>query len=205
MKRGVKRPPGFPFTLNNAIDYMLKLEFDKHREEGTAHRIIKENNIDAIPYNCPEINTWRANFTGVQYEHKPTGFLVTGAVDDVWVTPEGELIVVDYKATGAKEHRIYDSYKRQMEVYQWLLEKIGNNVSKMGYFLFAKVNKDKGFGEAKMSFDIFLEPMKGDTGWVEGAVRKARELYNMESAPKSGAECECCPYAEAWGKETGGK
>jgi len=53
---------------------------------------------NAIPYKCKEIDTWRQNFTGIQFYHEPTGFLVFGAVDDVWINPQGELIVVDYKA-----------------------------------------------------------------------------------------------------------
>ena len=28
----IKRPPGFPFNLNNAVDMLLKKEFDRHRE-----------------------------------------------------------------------------------------------------------------------------------------------------------------------------
>lgn len=196
MVKGVKRPPGFPFTLNNAVDFMLKREFDEHREAGTAHRIIKENKIDAIPYNCPEINSWRHNFTGVQVEHKATDFLVYGAVDDIWINSKKELMVVDYKATGAKEHSIYDSYRRQMEIYQWLLRTRGEKVSDTGYFLFCKVNKDKGFADTQMSFDVYLEPMKGDSSWVEGAILNARKLYDG-SMPPAGAECEYCPYAEA--------
>lgn len=138
VKKGIKRPPSFPYTINSAIDKLLKQEFDAHRERGTAHYLIKKYNIDAIPYKCKEIDVWRENFTGIQFHHKPTDFLVFGAVDDIWVSPAGELIVVDYKATGAAEYKIYDSYKRQMEVYQWLLLQNGYKVSKTGYFLFAK-------------------------------------------------------------------
>ena len=35
----------------------------------------------------------------MQYHHKPTNFTITGAIDDLWVNPAGQLIVVDYKAT----------------------------------------------------------------------------------------------------------
>ncbi len=91
MKKGVKRPPSFPYTINSAIDVLLKKEFDVCRENGTAHYIIKKYNINAIPYKCDQINTWRTNFTGVQFHHKSTDFLVFGAVDDVWVNPEGKL------------------------------------------------------------------------------------------------------------------
>lgn len=37
---GVSRPPGFPFSLNNAVDALLKQEFDIHRAQGTKHPLI---------------------------------------------------------------------------------------------------------------------------------------------------------------------
>ena len=196
IKKGVKRPPPAPYTINSAIDGLLKKEFDVCRENGTAHYIIKKYSINAIPYKCDQINTWRANFTGIQFQHKATDFLVFGAVDDVWVNPEVELIVVDYKATGAKEYKIYDSYKRQMEVYQWLLSMNGYKVSKTGYFLFAKVNKEGGFEEGKLSFDLSLEPLEGDSLWVEGAITKASELLKTP-IPDSNPECIYCQFAQS--------
>jgi hypothetical protein len=195
VKKGIKRPPSFPYTINSAIDALLKQEFDVHREDGTAHYIIKKYKINAIPYKCKEIDTWRQNFTGIQFHYKPTDFLVFGAVDDVWVNPAGELIVVDYKATGANEYNIYDSYKRQLEVYQWLLLQNGYKVSKTGYFLFAKVNKTNGFAEGKLSFDLSLEALKGDSAWVEGALLSARKILDS-AIPTPSAECPYCHFAK---------
>jgi CRISPR/Cas system-associated exonuclease Cas4 (RecB family) len=195
VKKGIKRPPSFPYTINSAIDALLKQEFDVHREDGTAHYIIKKCSIDAIPYKCKEIDTWRQNFTGVQFYHKPTDFLVSGAVDDVWVNPAGELIVIDYKATGANEYNIYDSYKRQLEVYQWLLLQNGYKVSKTGYFLFAKVNKNHGFAEGKLSFDLSLEALEGDSTWVEDALLSARKTLDS-TIPTSSTECPYCQFVK---------
>lgn len=199
VKKDIKRPPSFPYTINSAIDGLLKKEFDVHREDGTAHYLIKKYNINAIPYKCKEINTWRANFTGIQFHHKPTDFLVFGAVDDVWVNPAGELIVVDYKATGANEYKIYDSYKRQMEVYQWLLLQNEYKVSKTGYFLFAKVNKTNGFGEGKLSFDLSLEPLEGDSSWVGGALIDAKKTLDS-LIPKAAPECPYCQFVKTSGQ-----
>lgn len=193
MVKGVKRPPPAPYTINSAIDLLLKLEFDKHREKGTAHYLIKENGIKAIPYKCEEINTWRHNFTGVQVEHRETDFLVYGAVDDIWINPKGELIVVDYKATGANEHHIYDGYRRQMEIYQWLLRHRGYKVSDRGYFLFARVDKNRGFKDARLSFNMFLEPLDGDDSWVEKKIFEARKIIDS-AAPKAAPDCEYCKY-----------
>ena len=197
MKKGVKRPPPAPYTINSAIDALLKREFDIHREDGTPHYLIKKYKIDVIPYKCAQINGWRHNFTGVQFHHKPTDFLVFGAVDDVWINPTGELIVVDYKATGANNYQIYPGYKRQMEVYQWLLLQNGYKVSKAGYFLFAKVNKEGGFAEGKLSFDLFLEPQEGDSSWIEGALINARKAIDSDS-PESNPECVYCKFVKSF-------
>lgn len=205
MKHKIKRPPPAPYTINNAVDYLLKQEFDVHREKGTPHPVMVRHGIDAVPHNTPEINKWRHNFTGVQFEHKPTDFLVYGAVDDIWIDPAGRLIVVDYKATGANQHQIYDSYKRQMEIYQWLLRQNGFDVSPLGYFVFAKVNKGNGFSSggsasgggnsvAALSFDLLIEPQEGDDSWIEGALTNARRTFDAEKAPKSAADCEHCSY-----------
>ena len=39
---GVDRPPGFPFNLNNAVDTLLKKEFDIHRTENTQHPLLEQ-------------------------------------------------------------------------------------------------------------------------------------------------------------------
>ena len=196
MNKGIKRPPPAPYTINSAIDGLLKQEFDIHRENGTAHYLIKKYNIDAIPYKCEKINTWRNNFTGVQFHHKPTDFLVFGAVDDVWINPAGELIVVDYKATGAKSYQIYPQYKRQLEIYQWLLAQNGYKVAKIGYFLFAKVNKEGGFAEGKLSFDLFIEPQEADTSWVEGSIFSAKEIIDG-TIPQENENCAYCKFVKS--------
>jgi len=193
MKNGVKRPPPAPYTINSAIDGLLKKEFDVCRENGTAHHLIKKYNLNLIPYKCKEINTWRTNFTGVQFHHKATDFLVFGAVDDVWVNPQEELIVVDYKATGANQHQIYPQYKRQMEVYQWLLTQNGFKVSKTGYFLFAQVNKNNGFEEGNLCFDLTIEPLEGDISWVEDALANAKKALSRP-IPAPGPECIYCQF-----------
>ena len=64
---------------------------------------MKQFKVDAVPYQHEEMDTWRHNFSGVSYLHEEANLLIFGAVDDVWVNPKGELIVVDYKATAKAE------------------------------------------------------------------------------------------------------
>lgn len=191
--KGIARPFGAPYTINNAVDFLLKKEFDEHRKNGTAHYLITREGIDAVPFMHEDIDKWRHNFTGIQYHDKATDFLVFGAVDDIWVDSKGNLIVVDYKASGAKEGELYDSYKRQMEIYQWLLKKNGFNVQNRCYFVYCRVNKDNGFAKGNLSFDIKVQPYDGNSDWVDNKILEAKKVLDGDM-PDPSETCIYCKY-----------
>lgn len=193
--KSVARPFGAPYTINNAVDFLLKKEFDEHRKNGTAHYLIKREGVDAVPFMHENIDKWRENFTGIQYEDIENDFLVFGAVDDIWVDSKGNLMVVDYKASGAKEGELYDSYKRQMEIYQWLLRKNGFNVLSRGYFVYCRVNKEAGFKDGNLSFDIKVQTYDGDDSWVDAKIKEAKEIL-LGEIPESSPECQYCKYID---------
>lgn len=200
---GTARPPGFPFNLNSAVDKLLKKEFDLHRAKATAHPLMKEYGLDAVPYQHEKMDEWRdALRGGITYKHPATGLLVCGGVDDVWVNPAGELIIVDYKAT-SKEGEVsldadwQDGYKRQMEIYQWLFRKNNFKVSETGYFVYCNGDTDKEAFDAKLEFDIKLIPYKGDPSWVEQTLLDAKACLDAEKLPRAGAACDYCTYRRA--------
>ena len=127
-----------------------------------------------------KMNEWRdALRGGITYKHPATGLLVCGGVDDVWVNPEGELIIVDYKAT-SKDGEVsldadwQDGYKRQMEIYQWLFRKNNFTVSDTGFFVYCNGDSDKEAFDAKLEFEIKLIPYKGNPSWVEHTLLDAK-------------------------------
>src|SRR3954471_17315926 len=61
-KLGTARPRGPAFTLNVAVDALLKKEFDAHRAKGTRHPLCEAYGIAAIPLKHDDLNTWRENF-----------------------------------------------------------------------------------------------------------------------------------------------
>jgi len=207
-KLGTARPRGPSFTLNIAVDTLFKKEFDVHRAAKTAHPLMKQYGIDAVPFEHADIDTWRENFEGLEYVHPETGFTVSGAIDDVWVNPEGELIVVDYKAT-SKNGRIesledsswHEQHKRQMGVYQWLLENMGHRVSPLGYFVYANADDDEEAFDGKLEFDITVVSCKGDRGWIDKTLPRIKETLESDAIPESGEACEYCAYREAAGKK----
>jgi hypothetical protein len=200
---GVGRPPGFPFSLNSAVDFLLKKEFDIHRAAQTRHPIAEAYGVDAIPFKHEKIDEWRdALHKGVESLHESTNFFVTGGVDDVWVNPSGELIVVDYKATSKAGEVSLDAgwqigYKRQMEVYQWLLRRNGFKVSDTGYFVYVNGKTDRKAFDGKLEFDVALIPYKGDDGWIEKTLLAAKKCLVDDKIPKAGRDCDYCRYVEA--------
>ncbi len=196
---GVGRPASFPFNLNSAVDHLLKKEFDVHRAGATAHPLMKEYKIDAIPFAHAQMDTWRENFVGVQHLHTDTNFLVFGAVDDIWVNPQGELIVVDYKST-SKDTEVtldaewQDGYKRQMEVYQWLLRQQGFKVSDTGYFVYANATKDRPGFDARLDFSIKIIPYTGKADWIDDTLRDAKKCLDSDDIPKESKACDYCRY-----------
>lgn len=202
-KLGVAQPPGYPFSLNSAVDKLLKKEFDIHRANGTPHPLMKTYGIDAIPLAHEKINEWRDSLrAGITFNIEGTNVIVTGGVDDVWVSPSGEYIIVDYKATSKEEEVSLDAdwqigYKRQMEIYQWLFRKNGFTVSSTGYFVYCNGNTDKEAFDGKLEFDIKIIPYVGDDSWVEKTIHNAIECLKEDKLPNPGPDCDYCKYRKA--------
>jgi CRISPR/Cas system-associated exonuclease Cas4 (RecB family) len=199
---GVTRPETPSFTLNNAIDELLKREFDVRRAKGERHPLCKEYNIDAIPFAHEKLEEWRdALRRGIAYHHTPTNLLVRGGIDDVWQGKKGELYIVDYKATSKrKEIELYASYGRQAEIYQWLFRRNGFEVSDIAYFVYANGKSDAPSFDGKLEFEVQIIPHKGDDSWVEPLLYTIKETLIAPEPPPPGARCDYCPYREAAGK-----
>jgi hypothetical protein len=221
--------PGMPgFALNSAVDTLLKNEFDLLRKAQEPHALMVAYGIDAIPYDHPDLPVWRDDvhqFIGASTLHTPTNLEICGIIDDVWINPQEELIIADYKSTStSKEISLEDEYKqgykKQLEVYQWIFREMGFGVSDVGYFVYANGGKDGerfmyGEGEgpasksgvkeranfdARLEFEMLILEHKGDTSWVEPTVREIKAYMEGEEMPESGEECEWCAYRELIGE-----
>ncbi len=197
-KFSVSRPGSPAYTLNNTVDLLLKREFDRYRAAGERHPLMRAAGLNLVPLDHPELEAWRTNSRGVQVPHEATNFLVTGAVDDLWVDGSGVLTVVDYKATSTDRDVTILSgpYRRQAEVYQWLLRRSGFRVSDTAYFVFANAQRDRTAFDARLEFTLTLVPYRGSDAWVEEALRGARAVLEAAELPPSGEGCAWCAYRE---------
>lgn len=191
-----------PFTLNSAVDQLLKNEFDTFRAKAKPHPLQTQYKVDAIPAKHDQLNVWRENFKGIEHLHEPTKLRITGAIDDLWISPSDEYIVVDYKATSKvarvdhlEDTRWHDGYRRQMEIYQWLLRQNGLKVSDTGYFVYCNGIKDSDIFDNKLEFEVIVFPYTGKDEWVEARLSDIKGALETEQMPAPADDCEHCAYA----------
>lgn len=211
----IKRPSSPPFRINSAIDELFKKEFDVHRDGQTVHPLCETYGLKLVPFKHEKMDEWRdALRRGVQFLHEPTNLLITGGIDDIWVDLEtDELVVVDYKATAKNGEVSLDAdwqigYKRQIEVYQWLLRANGFKVKNTGYFVYTNGRLDADGFRDTLKFKTKLLDYEGDDSWVEQTLLDIKKCLASDVLPPVGKQvmkpsepCEFCLYAKRWGQE----
>jgi hypothetical protein len=197
----LRRPSGPPFTLNTAVDHLLKNEFDRYRGGAVVPPRVAKEGLAYIPATHPDLPDWRHNFRGVRVEHAASGLTAFGAIDDLWIDAAGRHYVVDYKATAKADEVSLDAdwqvaYKRQVEFYQWLLRGCGLDVSDRAFFVYANGIKDDGPFDDVLRFRTKIIPYDGDAGWVEPMLIEVAACLERGDPPEADPDCVYCNYVE---------
>jgi len=211
---GIARPDMPGWSLNSAVDALLKNEFDELREQKKPHSLMARYGIDAIPFWHLNLHVWRddINKIGALTLHKETNLAVHGMIDDLWQNNKTkELHIVDYKSTSTNgevslDGDYKDGYKRQIEVYQWIFRGLGFAVSDLGYFVYANGIKHQGkkFNDA-LEFKTSILPYKGDGSWIEPLLSEIKRCLDSDAIPQAGRTCQYCSYRELISKESLGE
>jgi hypothetical protein len=221
---GVKYPSIPGFLLNSNTDTLLKKDFDQYRGKG-PHPIMESSGLGHLrPFAHEDIERWEnslhfgASPNHFNTIHQETNLKFGGGLDDVWEnTNTGQLHIVDYKSTAQMTNtpkpldetfiappldpRTPDykaSYRRQMEMYQWILRRKGYDVSDTGYFLYVDGQHihEQGMIDSKntqlawMKFNTAIIPYEGNDSWVESALYKAKEVVQLPHCPDHAEDCE---------------
>lgn len=130
-------------------------------------------------------------------------FWSTAPVDDLWQNSHGELIVVDYKAT-SKAAEItelnedwHQGYKRQLEIYQWLLRRNGFPVSPTAYWVYANGDSTAERFDQTLRFRMTVIPYAGSDDWVEGHIMTAKACLLKPTPPAPADGCQYCAFVES--------
>ena len=133
--KGLKDPSMPGWSLNSAVDELLKKEFDHYRNIQKPHPFVVKNKLNFIPFKHEKINYWRdALRGGIAFTDAETNLEIHGGVDDIWFNPDNdELVVVDYKAQSKNEtvetepyleSQYHQNYKVQMDIYVYILRQM---------------------------------------------------------------------------------
>jgi len=124
-------------------------------------------------------------------------------VDDIWQKKNGDLIIVDVKATSRNnfdwsetfnKYEYAKAYKRQLEMYQWLFKKNGFQVAKESYLLYFNGKKNEEVFNNQLNFDVHLIRLDCSTSWVENKIIDTVKLLRSDIFPKPSLNCEYCNY-----------
>ena len=195
-RRGIKRPPPYPYALNMAVDVLLKEEFDRYRAENKPHPLILAHKIPAKLFpNQNLLNQWRSNFAGLRYFDSELDATLFGAVDDVLEFEDGKLAAMDYKSTGSAVATVYDRFQLQMDIYTYLLEKNGFLTPRKGYLAFYIVDKGNGFGD-RLPFRKELHEIDTNPSDVPEIFKEAVALLRREMPPPHSPDCKYGQWME---------
>ena len=204
---GLESPSVPGWSLNVTVDELLKKEFDIYRDKQKPHPIFNENNLNFIPFKHSDIDKWRDSRTGgISYEDQNSNLIIHGGVDDIWFDKDlNQLVVADYKAQSsskALEKNLYlsspyhQSYKRQMEIYVYILKKMGFDVSLNTYFLVCNAKKNIEKFDFSMQFEVKLIEYEVDISWVEEKIIEMKKVLDTETLPNPNPCCMNCSYLE---------
>jgi len=210
--RGIKFP-GMPgFLLNTATDTLLKKDFDVYRELQKPHPLMEKYGLGhLVPFAHEDMKKWENSLhfgsspNHFNFVHKPTNLCLGGGLDDVWCNPKTEeLHIVDYKstATGLNKERdalkeiklegnYKEGYKRQMDIYTWIMRNKGFKVSNKGFFVY--VNGDQHFEDGmlnnqadkgEMKFNVQIMSYFVNTSWIDGVIYDLKKCLDSDTCPE---------------------
>ncbi len=204
-RHGIEQPDSFPFTLNNAVDFLVKRSFDRYRSRGELPPMLQAHGLNAKLFpDQAKLDEWRNNRKGIRWTDPLTGVTLYGAVDDILEFPDGSLAVVDYKASGSAEGKVYPSYQFQLETYTYLLQRLGFKTAPTGYLAYFLAVKDQEF-EGQLPFRMVVKEAELNPAGVADYFRAAVELAQSDRMPPSGEACDLCRFVGETVPVIGGK
>lgn len=199
-------PPSGPmFTLNSAVDGLLKKEFDVCRANQTVHPSLQELGASFVPLQDDRIPDWQNTWKGVIYHDTENNLILTGAIDDLWITPGSqEVHIVDYKTTAKTEavtelgdEEYHHAYRRQLDIYHFILSHNGLEMSETGYWFYATAIKNLDEFDMKLNFVPSLIAHECNPSWVPEALANAKAALENPTLVDPNPKCDVCNFVSS--------
>lgn len=193
----VKRPRGVYPSLPDGMDNVFKKYFDEYRKRGELPPEI-DGKVEGRLFDDPKkLHEWREfNFGrgGIRAEIPEYNMMLSGAIDELLVAPDGKFIPFDFKTRGyPTKADTHEHYRHQIDLYALLFKKNGYEPAEFGYLLFFW---PESYDMGQASFKTELIKMDVSPSRGMSVLEKAYKIITGD-IPKAHEACEYCTYRES--------
>ena len=197
-----RRPSTFPLNLNNAIDTLIKREFDIYRERGIPHPLQKEELSGFLPAKHNMLDIWRnLQKGGLAFDNLDHGCTYFGVIDDLWINNNGQFAIVDYKST-AKHKPVLEipewasGYQRQLSFYCYLLKKNGFSTYNKGFLVYSTALTGESRFDDQLKFSTNIVTVDIEYDWIDSTLDSMQNTIHSKGIPEKSENCKYCNFIE---------
>lgn len=179
VNEGVDRPSApFP-SLPGGMDRAIGAHFDRCRRDGGLPPEL-DGEVDAVlEPDRTFLERCRAWQTDPTYVDEDLGVVLRGALDDLLRTPDGSLVVLDYKTRGHPprgDSGAPEYYARQVGCYALILHSNGHHTADHGLLLYYYPDAVAADGAFRFHTELRRVPidLEGVRGEIQAAVETLR-------------------------------
>jgi hypothetical protein len=200
LKKG--RPSNFPLNLNNAVDTLIRREFDIYRDMGAQHPLQRLNMLGFRPAKHNMLDMWRnVQRGGLGFFNPDHGCTYFGVIDDLWINNNGQFAIVDYKST-AKDKPVLEipewatGYQRQLSFYSYLLRKNGFSTYEMGFLVYSTACTGESRFDDQLKFSTNIISVDIEDNWIDSTLDSMQSTIRSKKIPSKTENCKYCNYIE---------
>jgi hypothetical protein len=183
------RPSGpFP-SLPSGMDLIIKKRFDSFRKSGKLPPELKSLERLTL-FTGDVLKEWRNQRKGMLWTVEDENSL-TGSVDEILQSSNGNLIVMDNKTRGFPLKDTPKYYRLQLDLYNLMLRKNGYKTEDYSVLLFFYPDSFNRSGSVKFNNTIVKFPV--DVVSAEKTFRDALTLLKGKK-PLASEECKFCEW-----------
>ncbi|MFB6145636.1 MAG: PD-(D/E)XK nuclease family protein [Candidatus Nanohaloarchaea archaeon] len=194
VNENVKRPSGpFP-SLLSGMDAAIKNHFDRFRKRGEKPPELEEMDLEPFPdLGFLELaRDWR---TEPKWEDPETGTVLRGGVDDLLLSKDDRVVVMDYKTRGyppKQRDGAPDYYERQVNLYNLILRENGRETEDYGIILYYYPDRILANGDI-----VFYKEYRKTPVDIEKAKETVREAVKIleNDIPPHNEDCDFCEWS----------
>jgi len=179
------------------MDNVFKKYFDEYRKNGSLPPEIDGRVEGKLFSDQKKLHEWREfNFGrgGIRTEIPEYNIMLSGAIDELLVAPDGKFMPFDFKTRGyPTKEDTHEHYRHQLDLYALLFTKNGYEVAEHGYLLFFwPESYEMGLANFKTELiKMDVSPSRGMS-----VLEKAHQIITGP-IPSAHNLCEYCTYRES--------